>query len=176
MHPGSKGSKCPWFAVPQNEASAALMSFGRLLTPTRRYLVPAVICLGGAVTVGAPMVLAAVTAPVTRIGGAPFDAPLAPLAAPAAAPQIVDIWLNSTVLSAGDTLSAQVTTTTNVASLEARVAIFSLVARRPTFGQFTLVAKVPRVPFWLHGKYALELIARNAAGQEDLERIPIVIR
>lgn len=115
-------------------------------------------------------------APITQIGGTPPDPPPAPIAQPQAAPQIVSIWLNRVALSAGDTLSGQVTTTTNVASLEARVSIFSLVARRPTFGQFAFATKVPRVPFWLRGKYELDLIARNAAGQADLERIPIVIR
>lgn len=100
----------------------------------------------------------------------------APLAKPHAPPRIVRIWLSRVVLYPGDAWSGSITTSTNVASVEARVAIFSLSVHRTDFGQFSFRLRIPHVPRRFRRPYTLELIARNADGKAQAAKIPIRIR
>ena len=126
--------------------------------------------LWGAVAMSATSVPSLVT-------GAPQPSPIsAPFAAPADSPAIVRVWLSEVDMRPGDEWSGQITTTTNVASLEARVAIFSLNVRRTDYGQFAFSLRVPPVPLLYRGKRTLALIARNAGGDEVVEDFQIRLR
>lgn len=112
----------------------------------------------------------------TIVGPTPPRPMSAPVAKPHAPPRIVRIWLSGVVLSPGDAWSGAITTSTNVASVEARVVIFSLSVHRTDFGQFSFRVRIPRVPRRFHRPYTLELIARNADGKSQAAKIPISIR
>ncbi len=114
----------------------------------------------------------------------PSPAPAAtPIASPAplmlppdAAPQIVDVHLNQNIIHSGDMISGTVTTSTNVASVEVRIASYSVNVPRTDFGQFTLSYQAPHIPWFARGNYTARVIARNTAGVATERDIPIVLQ
>jgi hypothetical protein len=110
-----------------------------------------------------------------RIGGAPRIPP-APLAAPNAPPRIVRIWLSSTTVAPYQRWNGTITTTTNVASVEARTETFSYSVPRTAFGQFAFHYTLPELPPPVRRYYVLWIIARNAAGEQAVEGIPIWLK
>lgn len=100
-----------------------------------------------------------------------------PLQLPAdALPQIVDVLLSSMTLHGGDTFSGRVVTSTNVASLEVRMAGQSINVPRTDLGVFALTYQVPNIPFFARGNYTAQVIARNAKGDTAERDIPIALR
>jgi len=97
-------------------------------------------------------------------------------AAPNAAPQIEAVHLNSRTVHGGDTVSGTVVTSSNVASVEARIATFSIVVPKVGVGRFEINYVVPDVPFFFHGTYPMRLIARNTAGRAVERVIPITVK
>jgi hypothetical protein len=93
-----------------------------------------------------------------------------------APPRIVAVDISSQTVHGGDTISGFVVTTSNVASVEARIANFSIGVPRVSIGRFALNYVVPSVPFFLHGTYPMTLVARNTAGQTVQRVIPITVR
>jgi hypothetical protein len=69
-----------------------------------------------------------------------------------------------------------VTTTSNVASIEARIATYSIVVPKTGVGAFKLSYRVPDIPFFLRGNYTIVLIARNTRGDRTTQQVPIVVR
>jgi len=69
-----------------------------------------------------------------------------------------------------------VETTSNVASVEARIATFSVGVPKIGVGRFALKYVVPNVPFFFHGTYEMTLIARNTAGNAVQRVIPITVQ
>jgi hypothetical protein len=96
--------------------------------------------------------------------------------APNAPPRIVAVQLSKQVVRAGETVSGIVVTTSNVASVEARIATFSISVPKIGVGRFALNYVVPNVPFFLHGTYPMTLIARNTAGAAARTTIPITVQ
>jgi hypothetical protein len=96
-------------------------------------------------------------------------------AAPNAPPQIVAVHMTKQTVHAGETVSGTVDTTSNVASVEARIATFSITVPKVGVGRFALSYVVPNVPFFLHGTYPMTLIARNTAGEAVRRVIPITV-
>jgi len=84
--------------------------------------------------------------------------------APNAAPSIVRIWTSKSVVSGGDVVLCHVLTTTNVASVEIRVANNGFTMPREAIGSFRVAYTVPRLPWFYHGKHDVQFIARNARG------------
>lgn len=112
--------------------------------------------------------------PTPKPSPSPSPTPL--VLSPDAAPQIVDLQLSSTVLHGGDTFSGTAITSTNVASLEVRIASYSFSVPRTDFGIFAMNAQVPRVPFYARHKWTAHVIARNAAGVEVTRDIAVTLR
>jgi hypothetical protein len=95
---------------------------------------------------------------------------------PSAPPQIVAVRINSTTLQAGQRLVGYVTTSSNVASVEVRVAMFGIGLNRIGVGRFALVYTFAGVPWFLRGTYTMEIIARNARGDAVEETLPLTVR
>lgn len=112
--------------------------------------------------------------PVPRVV-APSTATPVPVLAPDAKPAIVDISISATDLHSGDIVSGTVITSSNVASVEARIKTYSANLNRLGVGRFGLTMRVPSIPFFLHGTYQLQLIARNTAGVAAEEYFPISV-
>jgi len=92
------------------------------------------------------------------------------MASPNARPRIVAVHINNKTVHGGDTISGTVETTSNVASVEARIATFSISVPKVGVGRFALNYVVPSVPFFFHGTYPMTLVARNTAG-DAVERV-----
>jgi hypothetical protein len=143
----------------------------------RKITLSALLVLGALLVASVPSPSVAQAPEPEIVIGAVAPSPLpAPLTAPLEPPAITRVWLNERVLQRGDVWAGEITTTTNTASLEARVAIFSLSLQRTAFGQFTFAIRVPAVPWLYRGKRTLRLIARNAAGDAAVEELPIRFR
>ncbi|MGA8839304.1 MAG: hypothetical protein WBG27_07725, partial [Candidatus Aquilonibacter sp.] len=98
------------------------------------------------------------------------------MASPNAAPLIVAVHINNQTVHGGDTISGMVVTSSNVASVEARIATFSISVPKVSTGRFALSYVVPSVPFFLHGTYPMTLVARNTAGDAVERVIPITVQ
>ncbi len=102
--------------------------------------------------------------------------PAAPVAAGTSAPRIVRLWLSATRITPGRDWLGRIATTTNVASVEVRTESFSFNARRIAFGQFVFDQHVLDIVPQYKRPYLLNVIARNAAGAEDVRLVPIDLR
>lgn len=88
-------------------------------------------------------------------------------------PHILAFWMNETTIPSGTDWIGRAVTSTNVASLEVRTESFSFVAQRTAFGDFRFKQHVlDIIPQYKRG-YTLQVIARNAAGDEDALLVPI---
>jgi hypothetical protein len=106
---------------------------------------------------------------VVRAGGPPPYV----YAPPHAAPRILAVRLSTRDVSGGQTVRGSVETTSNVASLEARIGWWSMSVPRTRIGHFEASGQMPMVPFFMRGTYTLQLIARNADGAKQEEAFPI---
>lgn len=105
----------------------------------------------------------------------PSPVPVA-LLPPSAAPRILRVDLSSTTVSGGDTVRGIVVTSSNVASVEARIASYSIGLSKVGVGRFALRYVVPSLPFFVHATYDMQVIARNTAGERAERTIPITVR
>lgn len=97
---------------------------------------------------------------------------------PDAAPRILRVALSKTAFHPGETIAGTVTTSSNVASVEARIgSFFGISVPKTGVGRFDLRYRVPSFvpPFW-RGPMTLQLIARNTRGDRVVRKIPISIR
>lgn len=84
--------------------------------------------------------------------------------------------ISKTTVHGGDTVSGEVVTSSNVASVELRIAGFSMTMPKTGPGHFALSYTVPNVPFFLHKTYTMNVIARNARGDAASTSLPIAVR
>ncbi|HLI97428.1 MAG TPA: hypothetical protein VKT72_15265 [Candidatus Baltobacteraceae bacterium] len=133
--------------------------------PTATPFVP----IGGSATVGVePMVAATV---------APHVLQVEPIIEPAnAPPRILAMSMSTPVAHAGEVVSGTVETSSNVASVEARIAGYSSSMRKLGIGRFVMSYRVPNLPFFLRRTYTIEVIARNTRGDAVRTSVPITIR
>lgn len=96
--------------------------------------------------------------------------------APNAPPRIVAMSLSTPVAHSGETVVGTVETSSNVASVEARIAGYSSSMEKVGVGKFRMVYTVPKLPFFLHRTWSIEVIARNSRGEAVRSSIPITIR
>ncbi|HTC30144.1 MAG TPA: hypothetical protein VK702_05410 [Candidatus Acidoferrum sp.] len=101
--------------------------------------------------------------------------PAAVPAAPDDAPRIIALQMNETSIAPGSEWTGRIATTTNVASVEVRTESFSFNATRVAFGQFAFDQHVLDIVPQYKRAYSLHVIARNAAGAQDVRLIPIVL-
>lgn len=95
---------------------------------------------------------------------------------PDAAPQITALHIDRTTVRGGDTVTGWIITSSNVASVEARIGYYSIPVPKVGEGRFALSYVVPHLPFFMHHTYDMAVIARNTAGVEAVRTIPIRIR
>ncbi len=86
------------------------------------------------------------------------------------------VHINNQTVHSGDTISGTVVTSSNVASVEARIATFSISVPKVGVGRFALNYVVPNVPFFVRGTYPMTLVARNTAGVAVERVIPITVQ
>ncbi len=79
------------------------------------------------------------------------------------------------MFSVGEMISGTMTTTSNVASVEARIGTFGIVVPKTGVGRFEMNYRVPLVAYLFRGSMTLHLIARNARGVSDERDITISI-
>jgi len=70
---------------------------------------------------------------------------------------------------------SNVETSSNVASVEVRVAGYSMNMSKVGIGRFALMYTVPSVPFFFNGTYSLQVIARNTRGDQAQRTLPIKV-
>ncbi|HUZ49666.1 MAG TPA: hypothetical protein VMW12_08015 [Candidatus Dormibacteraeota bacterium] len=177
--------------VPTSAPASATPSIAPSVAPLSRAAqtpVPA----ASAVSTGAPG-SAATTAPAavpaaTATASAPPSPAAAPTPAPApapkrvpirpadAAPKIVSVSVSQRTMHPGQTISGTVLTSSNVASVEVRIATYSIDMQKVGVGRFAMAYTVPNVPVFFRGNYTMQVIARNSAGDQASRGIPITIR
>ena len=119
----------------------------------------------------------AAATPATPVATAvPARPPAVPMVAPDAPPQITGISLSTSVAHPGQIVSGTVTTSSNVASVVARIAGYAQPLAKVGLGRFVLTYHVPNLPPFLRRTYTIEVIARNTAGAAVTGGIPITIR
>jgi hypothetical protein len=95
---------------------------------------------------------------------------------PDAPPQIIAMTLSRSLVHSGDMVSGTVETSSNVASVEARIGGYGQTLQKTGVGHFTLSYRVPRLPFFLHRTYMIQVIARNIRGDAVSAAIPVTLR
>ncbi|MFN2450463.1 MAG: hypothetical protein ABR508_11860 [Candidatus Baltobacteraceae bacterium] len=116
-----------------------------------------------------PMTVATVAPQSVRL-------PAVPREAPDAMPRILAVTLSSPVARAGQVVSGTVETSSNVASVEARIQGYSMALSKTGVGRFGVSYTVPKLPLFLHKTYLIQLIARNTAGVSVSTAVPITVR
>jgi hypothetical protein len=99
-----------------------------------------------------------------------------PRLAPDAAPQILAIALSETTFHPGDRVSGSVVTTSNVASVEARIGGYSMSLPKRGVGRFALTYTVAPLPWFVRGNFTMQVIARNPRGDMVTRAIPLTVR
>jgi hypothetical protein len=92
-----------------------------------------------------------------------------------AAPQILSVAVSETTVHSGDTVSGTVLTTSNVASVEVRIASFGQGLEKTGVGRFHLTYPV-NLPIFVRGTFEMRVIARNTSGESTETTIPITVR
>jgi hypothetical protein len=91
-------------------------------------------------------------------------------------PQIKDVMLSEHIVHSGDVVLERVTASPNTASIESRIGGYSLSLPKIGVGLFEVSYKVPFIPFFMHGKYQMVVIARNTAGRQVRRSVPILVQ
>ncbi|MFY9632511.1 MAG: hypothetical protein WAJ94_12975, partial [Candidatus Cybelea sp.] len=120
----------------------------------------------------------ATAAPAASPGGpiAAKPVPKVPLVPPDAAPQILSVDVSETTVRPGDRVSGKVVTTSNVASVEARIGSYAMSLNKVGVGRFALTYTVAPLPWFVHGTFAMRVIAKNTRGDTVERTIPLSVR
>lgn len=84
--------------------------------------------------------------------------------------------LSTPVAHGGETVIGTVETSSNVASVEARIGGYSSSMQKVGVGKFRMAYTVPKLPFFLRRTWNIEVVARNPRGDAVRTSIPITIR
>jgi hypothetical protein len=95
---------------------------------------------------------------------------------PAAAPQILGVAISETLVHPGDRVFGRVVTTSNVASVEARIGGYAMSLAKVGVGRFELTYTVGPLPWFVHGNFTMLVIARNTRGDSVTRDIPLTVR
>jgi hypothetical protein len=82
----------------------------------------------------------------------------------------------TSVVRPGQHISGRVLTTSNVASVELRVATYGVVMRKTGVGTFSFDYVLGNLPFFLRGTYSMRIIARNTGGVTSERTLPLTIQ
>jgi hypothetical protein len=95
---------------------------------------------------------------------------------PDAAPRILDVAMSETTVSPGDKVSGSVVTTSNVASVEARIGGYAVNLVKVGVGRFALTYTVGPLPFFIHGNFNMQVVAHNTRGDVATRTVPLTVR
>lgn len=95
---------------------------------------------------------------------------------PDAAPQILAVAVSETTVHPGDTVSGRVVTTSNVASVQARIGGYAMSLAKTGVGRFALTYKVAPLPWFIRGTFTMRVIAKNTRGDSVERTIPLTVR
>jgi len=98
------------------------------------------------------------------------------LRAPHEPPGIVRIDMPERVVSVGQLVRAAVYTTSNTASVEARIYGYGMPLQRVGVGYFRFAFRIPEVPFFLKRAWPVQVIARNVDGRRASRRVMIAVQ
>jgi hypothetical protein len=90
-------------------------------------------------------------------------------------PKIFAIHINTVTIHSGETVRGNVRTTGNVSNVEIRIVAWSMLLPREHAGFFAASGVVPDLPFFVKGKYTLQVIAHGKTGSAERD-IPITLR
>jgi hypothetical protein len=102
--------------------------------------------------------------------------PKVPRLAPDAAPEILSVTVSETTVHPGDRVFGSVVTSSNVASVEARIGGYALSLSKVGVGRFTIAYTVAPLPWFMNGSYAMHVLAHNARGDTVERTIPLTVR
>ena len=94
---------------------------------------------------------------------------------PSAAPKILAVAMSETTVRRGDRVSGSVVTSSNVASVQARVGGYAMSLDKVGVGRFTLTYTV-NLPWFIRGNFDLHVIATNTSGATVERVIPLTVR
>jgi hypothetical protein len=103
-------------------------------------------------------------------------APKVPRVAPNAPPQILNVAVSETTVQPGDEVFGRVVTSSNVASVEARIGGYAVSLVKVGVGEFDLTYKVGPLPWFIRGNFTMQVIARNTRGDRTTRAIPLTVR
>lgn len=93
-----------------------------------------------------------------------------------APPQILDVAVSETTVQPGDRVFGRVVTTSNVASVEARIGGYAVTLVKTGVGRFELIYTVGALPWFVHGNFTMQVIARNTRGDAVTRAVPLTVR
>ncbi|MFY9664804.1 MAG: hypothetical protein WAK19_10165, partial [Candidatus Cybelea sp.] len=93
-----------------------------------------------------------------------------------AAPRILDVAMSETTVRPGDRVSGSVVTSSNVASVEARIGGYAVNLVKVGVGRFALTYTVGPLPWFVRGNFTMRVIARNPRGEVTTRTIPLTVR
>ncbi len=96
--------------------------------------------------------------------------------APNAAPQIIAVAVSETTVHPGDTVSGNVVTSSNVASVQARIGGYAMTLVKTGVGRFALTYTVAPLPWFIRGTFNMRVIATNTRGETVERSIPLTVR
>lgn len=99
-----------------------------------------------------------------------------PRIAPDAAPRILAVAVSETTVHPGDRVSGSVVTSSNVASVEARIGGYAMSLAKTGVGRFTLSYTVAPLPWFVRGNFTMRVIAKNTRGDTVERTIPLTVR
>lgn len=123
-----------------------------------------------------PSASPASTAPPSPVVTPPRLAVKVPRLAPNAAPQILAVAISETTVHPGDTVSGSVVTTSNVASVQARIGGYAMTLVKTGVGRFALTYTVAPLPWFIRGTFNMRVIATNTRGDTVERTIPLTVR
>jgi hypothetical protein len=134
----------------------------------------------GVTSIPAPTPPPVVATPVASVAGSASAASRprvkVPRLAANAAPKILSIGISETTVHPGDRISGSVTTTSNVASVEARIGGYSMTLPKLGVGRFALTYTVAPLPWFIRGNFTMSVIARNPRGDSVKVAVPLTVR
>jgi hypothetical protein len=128
------------------------------------------------VPVTPPVITPTPGASTTSSPAAPRIAKKVSRLAPDAAPQILAIAISATTVQPGDRVSGSVVTSSNVASVEARIGGYAVSLAKVGVGRFALTYTVAPLPWFIRGNFTMQVIARNTHGDAVTRAIPLTVR
>lgn len=99
-----------------------------------------------------------------------------PMLRPNAPPQILRIAISETTVHPGDRVFGRVVTTSNVASVQARIGGYAMSLVKVGVGRFELTYTVTPLPWFVRGNFTMQVIARNTRGDTTTREVPLTVR